>query len=165
MLAAYMKSNLFVPALCMSCGQSSLSCCQGNKINKLFGDYAILALSFGLAARGGIHMQFVKVKPPETKYATRPGARVKRREVALGRPGFEPGRILAWLSLWPSQGPRYLSQVWYFLMRCETVYCCSETVYMEATLRAMQAQLHHLASHTNVVNTPARQYTAVVKLQ
>jgi hypothetical protein len=27
------------------------------------------------------------------EYATRPGARAKRREVALGRPGFEPGRI------------------------------------------------------------------------
>jgi hypothetical protein len=49
-------------------------------------------------------MQFVKGKPPETQYATRPGARAKRREVALGRPGFEPGRIRAWLSLRPSQG-------------------------------------------------------------
>jgi hypothetical protein len=39
-------------------------------------------------------MQFVKGKPPETQYATRPGARAKRREVALGRPGFEPGRIV-----------------------------------------------------------------------
>jgi hypothetical protein len=39
-------------------------------------------------------MQFVKGKPPETHYATRPGARAKRREVALGRPGFEPGRIV-----------------------------------------------------------------------
>jgi hypothetical protein len=38
-------------------------------------------------------MQFVKGKPPETQYATRPGARAKRREVALGTPGFEPGRI------------------------------------------------------------------------
>jgi hypothetical protein len=38
-------------------------------------------------------MQFVKGKPPETQFATRPGARAKRREVALGRPGFEPGRI------------------------------------------------------------------------
>jgi hypothetical protein len=38
-------------------------------------------------------MQFVKGKPPETQYATRPGARAKRRQVALGRPGFEPGRI------------------------------------------------------------------------
>jgi hypothetical protein len=36
----------------------------------LFGDYAILALSFGLAPRGGIHMQFVKGKPPETQYAS-----------------------------------------------------------------------------------------------
>jgi hypothetical protein len=34
-------------------------------------------------------MQFLKGKPPETHYATRPGARAKRREVALGRPGFE----------------------------------------------------------------------------
>jgi hypothetical protein len=38
-------------------------------------------------------MQFVKEKPPETQYATRPGARAKRQEVALGRPGFEPGGI------------------------------------------------------------------------
>jgi hypothetical protein len=38
-------------------------------------------------------MQFVKGKPPEIQNATRPGARAKRREVALGRPGFEPGRI------------------------------------------------------------------------
>jgi hypothetical protein len=38
-------------------------------------------------------MQFVKGKPPETQYVTRPGARAKRQEVALGRPGFEPGRI------------------------------------------------------------------------
>jgi hypothetical protein len=38
-------------------------------------------------------MQFVEGKPPETQYATRQGARAKRREVALGRPGFEPGRI------------------------------------------------------------------------
>jgi hypothetical protein len=40
-------------------------------------------------------MQFVKSKPTETQNATRTGARVKRREVALGRPGFEPGRIRA----------------------------------------------------------------------
>jgi hypothetical protein len=49
-------------------------------------------------------MQFVKGKPPETQNATCPGACGKRREVALGRPGFEPGRIRAWLSLRPSQG-------------------------------------------------------------
>jgi hypothetical protein len=49
-------------------------------------------------------MQFVKGKPLGTQYATRPGARAKRREVALDRPGFEPGRICAWLSLRPSQG-------------------------------------------------------------
>jgi hypothetical protein len=49
-------------------------------------------------------MQLVKGKPPETQYATRPGAGAKRREVALGRPGFEPGRIRAWLSLRPPQG-------------------------------------------------------------
>jgi hypothetical protein len=49
-------------------------------------------------------MQLVEGKPPETQYATRPGARAKRREVALGRLGFEPGRIRAWLSLRPSQG-------------------------------------------------------------
>jgi hypothetical protein len=49
-------------------------------------------------------MQFVKGKPPDTQYATRPGARAKRREVALGTSGFEPGSIRAWLSLRPFQG-------------------------------------------------------------
>jgi hypothetical protein len=49
-------------------------------------------------------MQFVKKKPPEPSYANRPGARAKRQEVALGRPGFEPGHISAWLSFRPSQG-------------------------------------------------------------
>jgi hypothetical protein len=49
-------------------------------------------------------MQYVKGKPPETLYATRPGARAKRREVALSRPGFEPGRIRAWLTSRPSRG-------------------------------------------------------------
>jgi hypothetical protein len=44
-------------------------------------------------------MQFVKGKPSETQYATCPGARAKRREVALGRLGFEPGSLGAWLSL------------------------------------------------------------------
>jgi hypothetical protein len=43
-------------------------------------------------------MQFVKEKPPEIHYATCPGARAKRRGVALGRPGFKPGRLCAWLS-------------------------------------------------------------------
>jgi hypothetical protein len=46
---------------------------------ELLGDYAILAWSFGLAPSGGIHMQFLKRKPPETQYATCPGARAKRR--------------------------------------------------------------------------------------
>jgi hypothetical protein len=49
-------------------------------------------------------MQFAKGKPPETQNATRPGARAKRRELALGRPGFKPGHIRTWLSLTPSQG-------------------------------------------------------------
>jgi hypothetical protein len=49
-------------------------------------------------------MQFVKGKPPETQCSTRPGDRAKRREVALGGPGFEPKCIRAWLSLRPSQG-------------------------------------------------------------
>jgi hypothetical protein len=35
-------------------------------------------------------MHFVKGKPPDTQYATHPAACVKRREVALGRSGFEP---------------------------------------------------------------------------
>jgi hypothetical protein len=54
------------------------------KKKKFFGDYSILTESFGLAPSGGIHMQSVKGKPQETRYATRPGARSKRREVALG---------------------------------------------------------------------------------
>jgi hypothetical protein len=86
-------------------------------MNKSFGDYAILALSFGLAPHGEIHMQFVQRKPPETQYATRPGARAKSREVALGRPGFEPGRIHAWLGSTPSQGQHSESQL-----------CCKLTV-------------------------------------
>jgi hypothetical protein len=58
---------------------------------------------YSLRASASLHMeeymQFVKKgKPPETQYATRPGACAKRREVTLGRPGFEPGRIRTWLS-------------------------------------------------------------------
>jgi hypothetical protein len=56
-------------------------------------------------------MQLVKGKPPETQYATRPGARAKRREVALDRPGFEPGRIRAWLSF------RAWSPICFFFLR------------------------------------------------
>jgi hypothetical protein len=54
-------------------------------------------------------MQFVMGKSPETQHATRPGARAKRREVAVGRPGFEPGRTRAWLRLRPPQGQRHVS--------------------------------------------------------
>jgi hypothetical protein len=43
-------------------------------------------------------MRFVKGGPPETQHAICPGACARRREAALGRPGFEPGRIRAWLS-------------------------------------------------------------------
>jgi hypothetical protein len=57
---------------------------QGKEImNKLFGDYAILAKSFGLAPHNEIHRSFEKWKPPETQLATRPGVCAKRREVAL----------------------------------------------------------------------------------
>jgi hypothetical protein len=35
------------------------------KINKLLGEYATLALSFGLAPSGGCYMQFEKGNPPE----------------------------------------------------------------------------------------------------
>jgi hypothetical protein len=74
-----------------TCGYSPWSCrCNSSS-----------ALNFGLAPSGGIHMQFVKGKPPETQNATCPGARAKRREVALGRPGFEPGSLGAWLSSRP----------------------------------------------------------------
>jgi hypothetical protein len=41
-----------------------------NEYTNYFGGYAILALSFGLAPSGGIHMQVVKRRPPETQYAT-----------------------------------------------------------------------------------------------
>jgi hypothetical protein len=44
------------------------------------------------------HINTGKQAFAETQYATRPGARTKRREVALGRLGFEPGRMRAWLS-------------------------------------------------------------------
>jgi hypothetical protein len=73
-------------------------------MNKQLGGYAILAYSFGLALSGEVHMQFVKGNPTETQFATYPGARAKRREVALGRARIEPGRIHAWLSSWPSRG-------------------------------------------------------------
>jgi hypothetical protein len=66
-------------------------------------------------------MQFVKGKPPETQYTTHPEARAKRREVALGRPGFEPGRIRAWLSLGPSQG--HLSDMQCHVSSREHVCC------------------------------------------
>jgi hypothetical protein len=39
------------------------------KTNKSFGDYTILALSFGLTPSGGIYMQFERGKPPETPNA------------------------------------------------------------------------------------------------
>jgi hypothetical protein len=42
-------------------------------------------------------MQFLKMKPPETQFTTCLGARAKRREVALGRPGFEPGCVRGWV--------------------------------------------------------------------
>jgi hypothetical protein len=68
---------------------NALVATQQRKKKKLFSDYvvyAMLALSFGLAPSGGIHMQVVKGKASETQYAICPGAREKRREVALGRP-------------------------------------------------------------------------------
>jgi hypothetical protein len=49
-------------------------------------------------------MQSVKGKLLRTQYAPRQGARAKGREVALGGPGFEPGRISASLSLRLSRG-------------------------------------------------------------
>jgi hypothetical protein len=52
--------------------------------NELLSVYAIIAVSFGLAPSGGIHMHFVKGRPPVAHYSTCPGARAKRREVALG---------------------------------------------------------------------------------
>jgi hypothetical protein len=43
-------------------------------------------------------MHFRKEKAPEAQYATYTGAHAKRREVAMGRPGFEPGRAGARLA-------------------------------------------------------------------
>jgi hypothetical protein len=60
-------------------------------------------------------MQFVKGKPPETQNATRPGAREKRREVALGRPGFEPGRIARMAEFKAIPRPiRYMRSTWMY---------------------------------------------------
>jgi hypothetical protein len=49
---------------------SSTNKLETNEDNELFGDYAILTLSFGLAPSGGIHMQLVQGDPPETQNAT-----------------------------------------------------------------------------------------------
>jgi hypothetical protein len=46
-------------------------------LNKLFGDYTILALSFGLAPSGGLDMQFERGKPPESSIAPYRAARVQ----------------------------------------------------------------------------------------
>jgi hypothetical protein len=64
----------------------------GKYTNKLFGDHAILALSFGLAPHGGIHIQFERGKPPETPNAPYRAARIKDERWRSAGPGFEPGR-------------------------------------------------------------------------
>jgi hypothetical protein len=65
-------------------------------MNELFGDYTRFELRPRSQWRNA--PAICNGKPPETQYATCPGARAKRREVALRRPGFEPGRLSAWLS-------------------------------------------------------------------
>jgi hypothetical protein len=45
--------------------------------NKIFGDYAILALSFGLALSGENYMQFERGKPPETPNSPYRAVRIK----------------------------------------------------------------------------------------
>jgi hypothetical protein len=69
------------------------------KINKSFGDYAILALSFGLAPSGRIYMQFEKKKPPGIPNAPFRAARIKDERWRSAGPGFEPGRAGPRLSL------------------------------------------------------------------
>jgi hypothetical protein len=75
------------------------------KRNKLFGDYAILALSFGLAPSGRIymHMHSERGKPPVTPSAPYQAARIKDKRRRSAGPGFEPGRASPWLSLTSSQ--------------------------------------------------------------
>jgi hypothetical protein len=67
---------------CLGAASSLLSCLFCSlvplaQVKHIIRGYAILAKSFGLAPHGGMHMPFVKGKPPETQYATRPGARAK----------------------------------------------------------------------------------------
>jgi hypothetical protein len=54
---------------------------------KLFGDYAILAQSFGLAPHGETHMQFERGKPPETPNAPYLAAHVKDERWCWVGPG------------------------------------------------------------------------------
>jgi hypothetical protein len=79
-------------------------------MNKLFGDYGILALSFGLASSGGVYMQFGRGKPPETPNAPYRAALIKDERWRSARPGFEPGRAGPRLSLTSSQD-RYVESV------------------------------------------------------
>jgi hypothetical protein len=71
--------------------------------DKLFGDNALLALSFGLAPSGGIYMQFERGKPPETPNAPYRTARIKYERCRSAGPGFAPGRVGSWLSFRSSQ--------------------------------------------------------------
>jgi hypothetical protein len=71
--------------------------------NKLFGDYAILAESVGLAPHGGIRMQFERGKPPETPNAPYRAACSKDERWRSAGPGFEPGRACPRLTLTSSQ--------------------------------------------------------------
>jgi hypothetical protein len=77
-------------------------------INNEFADYAILALSYGLAPSEGIYMQFERGKPPETPNAPYRAARIKDERGRSARPGFEPGRAGPLLSFRSSQDLKLL---------------------------------------------------------
>jgi hypothetical protein len=63
-----------------------------DKTNRLCGDYATLASSFGLAPSGGIYMQFERGKSQETPNAPYRAARIKDERWRSAGPGFELGR-------------------------------------------------------------------------
>jgi hypothetical protein len=65
--------------------------CPQLKENELFVDYAILALSFGLAPKGAIYLQFERGKPPQTPNAPYRVARIKDERCARRDRELNPG--------------------------------------------------------------------------
>jgi hypothetical protein len=60
-------------------------------VYELYGDYAILALSFGVAPSGGICMHFERGKPPETLNALYRAARMQDESGARRDRDLNPG--------------------------------------------------------------------------